>query len=67
MKIIEVAPPRSTPELTDGDMYTIEGCGRSARGHIVLHGRSVKTGRRMKVKTLQVWKVRTDNQSTGNG
>lgn len=48
---------RRVQELQKGDRFTIEGWGTSAHGHQVCNGRSVKTGRRMKVRTLQVFVV----------
>ena len=45
-------------ELEEGDMFTLDGWGVSARGYKVANGRSIKTGRKMKVKTLQVWRVK---------
>lgn len=38
--------------LKHGDKFTMDGCGYSARGHVVLWGRSVKTRRKMKVARL---------------
>jgi hypothetical protein len=43
--------------LKTGDKFTIDGCGKSARGHIVINGRSVKTGRKMTVKNLTLFSV----------
>lgn len=51
------APKTEGHQLQEGDKFTIEGWGKSARGHQVRNGRSVKTGRRMKVKSLQVFVV----------
>lgn len=41
-----------TKTIKNGDKFTIDGCGKSPRGHVVLNGKSVKTGRKMRVKTL---------------
>ena len=51
------APKTIGHQLQRGDKFTIEGWGKSARGHQVRNGRSAKTGRKMKVKTLQVFLV----------
>jgi len=36
-------------KIKSGDKITISGCGKSKFGHDVLFGKSVKTGRPMKV------------------
>ncbi len=51
------APKTDGHQLQKGDKFTIEGWGTSARGQQVCNGRSVKTGRRMKAKSLQVFVV----------
>jgi hypothetical protein len=51
------APKTDGYQLKNGDKFTIEGWGKSARGHEVRNGRSAKTGRKMKAKTLQVFVV----------
>lgn len=43
--------------LEAGDRVTFDGVGLSARGHLVINGRSVKTGRKMKVTTPTVFVV----------
>jgi ATP-dependent protease HslVU (ClpYQ) peptidase subunit len=47
-------------DLKRGDKITIAGDGLSARGHVVIGGLSVKTGRKMNVKTLRVYVVTED-------
>ena len=51
------APKTIGYQLKPGDFFTIEGCGKSAKGHQVIGGRSVKTGRKMTVKTLDRYQV----------
>ena len=51
------APKTTDSQLNKGDKFTIDGWGTSARGHEVRNGRSTKTGRKMRVKTLQVFVV----------
>jgi hypothetical protein len=41
--------------LNKGEHFTIDGCGLSARGHEVMGGRSVKTGRKMRVKKPHIY------------
>jgi hypothetical protein len=41
--------------LNKGEKFTIDGCGLSARGHDVMFGKSVKTGRKMLVKTPHIY------------
>jgi nucleoid DNA-binding protein len=53
------APKTIGYQLQKGDKFTIEGWGTSARGHQVRNGRSAKTGRKMKVKTLQIFVVKS--------
>lgn len=47
----------NAPGLQHGDLFTIGGFGKSARGHKVIGSRSAKTGRKMKVKTHTVYVV----------
>jgi hypothetical protein len=44
-------------EIKQGVSLTFEGFGKSARGHMVINGKSVKTGRNMKVVEPTVFKV----------
>jgi hypothetical protein len=51
------APKTIGYQLKPGDFFTVEGCGKSAKGHTVMGGRNVTTGRKMKVKTLTRYRV----------
>lgn len=51
-------PQKITPGINPGDYFTVQGTGKSARGHDVVLGRSVKTGRKMKVVQLKTWRAK---------
>lgn len=48
----------SDKKLKKGDVFTISGYGKSDKGHDVVNGKSVKTGRKMKVKEQSVFTVK---------
>jgi hypothetical protein len=52
--------------LNKGEHFTIDGCGLSARGHEVMGGRSVKTGRKMRVKKPHIYAVSSEVTSADN-
>ena len=46
------------PKPKTGDKFTIEGLGKSARGHAVVDGKSVKSGNKLKVVKPFVFTVK---------
>lgn len=47
------------PKPKTGDKFTIEGLGKSARGHTIVNGKSVKSGNKLKVVNPFVFTVKT--------
>lgn len=47
----------SGADIKLGDEFTIEGCGFSKKGHLVIGGRSAKTNRKMKAEVPIVYVV----------
>lgn len=49
--------PLANPTLQPGDIFTIEGCGRGAKGQTVVGGINPATRRKCKAVELTVFKV----------
>lgn len=39
-------------DMKVGDKCTVEGVGLSAKGHLLIDGKSIRTGRKLKVKRM---------------